>query len=219
MRNYESAKIHTIRVIGVLFFFASLFLASQSVVAQGSNPITNYFTEKYRDFPMLHISIIPPTGFEKDTVEPGFIKRKDRTYIRAIELKEQIDSAFKHFFVGLDTTGEHGKYLAGMLYLPSGPIKVLEAYDFRINHYQAHLVKLSEYTDRDDYYVWTLFIGDSTHTTMVNGFFPKSKAGELDSQIRTSLLSVFYEPDRRILLPGADPTTTSSSGCNCHNKN
>jgi hypothetical protein len=218
-KNYELRKQSTtIRSIHVVCVPLFILIFSFKVSAQDNFTITNYFTNRYRDFPMSKISIIPPAGFEKDTIQSGFIDRKNNASIRTLEIKKNVDSAFADFFIGLDSSGRQGKYKLGIINTLTGPIELLEVYDFTINGFSAHLLKIFEYTEGDKYFVWTLFVGDSARTYMINGFLPKRKQKELDQQIRTSLLSVFYEPDRRILPVGADATTTGSSACGCHSQ-
>jgi hypothetical protein len=217
MKN-TSARIRSICVIRVLLLFFVFVTASLKAAAQENFTVMNYFTDHYRDFPMMKISIIPPAGFVKDTTEPGFINSNDNASIRAIEIKKNVDSAFADFFFGIDSTGRQGKYTLGIIHAGSAPMELLEVYDFTINGFSAHLLKVFEYTEGEKYFVWTLFIGDAETAYMINGYLPKRKQQELDRQIRSSLLSAFYEPQRRIIPPGVDPTTTGSSACSCHNK-
>jgi hypothetical protein len=195
-----------------------LVLSFTSAEAQNNFTITNYFSEKYRDFPMSKISIIPPAGFVKDTAEFGFISRSNNSSIRVIDMKKNVDTVFESFIHGVDSTGRSGKYKLGIINTETGPIEVLEIYDFKINGFSSHLVKLFEYTEGEKYFVWTLFTGDTATTYMINGFLPKRKQNELEQPIRNALLSVFYEPNRRILPIGADATSTSVSACGCHDK-
>jgi hypothetical protein len=195
-----------ILLMGVLLFMTSFI--SVNVFAQDSFSITNYFTEKYRDFPMMKISIVPPDGFIKDTNEPGFINRKLSSAIRAQEIRNGIKIVAASFFKSFDTT-KHKDSLG---------MKLLDSYEFRINKFEAHVAKISGEVEGDDYVQWLVFVGDSTDTYLIKGFIPESRKDKLEQQVRSSLLSVFYEPDRRLLPIGADPTTTSSVPCSCSTK-
>jgi len=202
--NYEllSAKTRPICIIAAIFFLSS------SVFAQENFTVTNYFTEKYRDFPMMKISIIPPAGFVKDTDEVGFINEKYSSAIRAENIHIGVKAAMDSFFQSFDS----------VTHQDSLGMKLLESYSFSINKFRAQLASLSGDVEGDNYREWRMFIGDSSDAYIIKGFLPARKKKELDREMRAALLSVFYEPNRRILPPGSDYTTTSSSGCGCHNK-
>ena len=204
--NYESMKIRFIRVICVQLFFFSLFTVN--VHAQDSFTITNYFTENYRDFPFMKISIIPPAGFQKDTLALGFYSKKYSSALRATEMRIGIAAATEIFFKSFDSITK--KDSAGMT--------LLESYSFKINGFEAKLASLYGKIEGEDYFEWRIFIGDKLNTYIVKGYFPASRKNEIDHDIRTALLSVFYEPDRRILPPNSDWTMTSSGKCACQRK-
>ena len=188
-----------------------MLLLSVTVFAQEKKEtfsITNYFTERYRDFTMMKISIVPPDGFAKDNDEVGFLNRKNAAAIRAEEIRQGVSASSADFFKRFDST-EHKDSLG---------MKLLDAYNFKINGFEAHLVNLSGIVDGDDYIQWWMFIGDNSDTYVLKSFIPAKKKKALEQQVRSALLSVFYEPDKRLIPPGGDPTTTSSSACSCHNK-
>jgi len=206
----RSVKISLIRIISVpssLLIFLLIF-GHTIVFAQESFTITNYFTQDYRDFPMMKISIIPPSGFPKDTDQAGFLDPKDAAAIRADEIKLGAHEAATGFIKKFDSTGRND----------SLGLKLLQQFNFRINGYEALLVNVSGIVEGEEYLQWWIFIGDKSDTYIVKGFIPAKKKNLLESQVRTSLLSVFFEPDRRLILPGTDPTTTSTSSCSCHNQ-
>ncbi len=203
----ESGKIRLIRVPLFIFAFISFF-CQEKIFAQETFTITNYFTQNYRDFSMTKISIIPPAVFAKDTDQTGFLDAKDAAAIRADEIKDGVHESSTAFLKHFDSTGRND----------SLGLKLLQQFNFTINGYEAHLVNLSGFVEGEEYLQWWMFIGDKSDTYIVKGFIPASKKNILDQQVRTSLLSVFYEPDRRLIPPGGDPTTTSSSSCSCHNK-
>ena len=206
MENWElkSGRMEDISFIYVLF----AFLLVQTVSAQENFTITNYFSPKYRDFQMMKISIIPPAGFEKDTDQVGFIDPKSRAAIRAEVIKQGIRQTSEYFFTHFDSTTN--KDSLGM--------KIIESFRFTINGFRSHLVNMTAKVEGEDYLEWRLFIGDTTSTYLIRGFMPASGRTSLEQQIRTSLLTIFYEPDRRLIPPGTDATTTTTSACNCHNK-
>lgn len=191
-------------VLCVLFSFQIISKAS----AQENFAITNYFSPQYRDFQMMKVSIIPPAGFEKDTEVAGFINIKNGAAIRAQEIKQSIKQTSDYFFSHFDST-EHKDSLG---------MKLIETFNFKINGFESHLVNMTGKVEEEDYLEWRLFIGDTSSTYIINGFMPANGRTSLEQQIRSALLSVFYEPDRRLIPPGGDATTTSSSACNCHNK-
>lgn len=206
--NYQlrkKIKVNNIVLILCVLFLLSLF---SNALAQENFSITNYFTEHYRDFTMMKISIVPPEGFIKDTNEAGFINSKFNAAIRAEEVRKGISAASVDFMKNFDSASH--KDSAGM--------KINESFSFKINGYDAHLVNLSGNVEGDDYIQWCLFIGDASETYIIRGYIPAKRKKVLEQQVRSSLLSVFYEPDRRLLPPGADATTTSSGACSCHTK-
>ncbi|MDP4229899.1 MAG: hypothetical protein Q8916_05780 [Bacteroidota bacterium] len=205
-RERTTDSYRDVLLVGILFFMTSFI--SVKVFAQDSFSITNYFTEKYRDFPMMKVSIVPPDGFIKDTNEPGFINRKMSAAIRAQEIRQGIKTVAANFFKSFDST-KHKDSLG---------MKLLDSYEFRINKFEAHVAKISGEVEGDDYLQWLVFVGDSTDTYLVKGFIPEGRKDKLEQQVRSSLLSVFYEPDRRLIPIGADPTTTSSVPCSCSTK-
>ncbi|MFI5263971.1 MAG: hypothetical protein ACHQM6_05605 [Candidatus Kapaibacterium sp.] len=212
MMNYESGrksmKMHLISapILLAILQLPSIVFAQEK---QEAFTITNYFNPHYRDFQMMKISIIPPAGFAKDTDQVGFLDVKDAAAIRAEYKKQGAHPASSEFFKLFDSTG----------YNDSLGLKLLESYHFTINGYESHLVSLSGRIEGDDYLMWWMFIGDTSNTYIVKSFIPVKKKMELEQQVRTALLSVFYEPDRRLIPPGGDPTTTGTSSCNCHTKN
>jgi hypothetical protein len=203
IRNYGLVKI---RVISVLIFFFLLFAVN--VYAQESFTITNYFTEQYRDFPLTKISIIPPAGFEKDTLALGFYNKKYSSALRAGEMRTGVKTASDIFFKSFDSLSR--KDSSGMT--------LLESYSFKINGFNATLASLYGNIEGEDYFEWRIFIGDTANTYIVKGYFPANKKSEIDHAIRSALLSVFYEPDRRILPPNSDWTMTPSGKCACQRK-
>jgi hypothetical protein len=200
--NYEADAT---RVICVLLFF---FIFISNTFAQDTFTITNYFTENYRDFPLTKISIIPPAGFEKDTLALGFFSKRYSSALRVGEMQMGIKSSVEKFFKSFDSLNR--KDSAGMT--------LLESYSFKINGFDAKLASLYGKIEGEEYFEWRVFIGDSVNTYIVKGYFPASKKTEIDHDIRTALLSVFYEPDRRILPPNSDWTMTSSTKCACQRK-
>jgi len=215
MINYElrgiSVKINWIRLICITIVLAVLQVSS-NIFAQEKQEtftITNYVSQRYRDFQMMKISIVPPEGFAKDTDQAGFLDSKDAAAIRADEKKQSVHSAAPEFFKLFDSSG-HNDSLG---------LKLLGSFNFKINGYESHLVNLSGKIEGEDYLLWWLFIGDASDTYIVKSYIPVIKKNELEQRVRTALLSVFYEPDRRLIPPGGDPTTTGTSSCNCHTKN
>lgn len=206
MENCELRRINlsVAYVLCILFSFLSVNVAS----AQENFAITNYFSPKYRDLTMMKISLIPPVGFIRDTEMLGFIDREHGAALRAELIKQSIDSTSNYFFAHFDSI-EHKDSLG---------MKIIESFHFRINGFIAHLVNMTSKVEGNDYLEWRLFIGDTSSTYLIKGFMPANGSKNLEQQIRSALLSVFYEPDRRLLPPGTDPTTTSTSACNCHNK-
>ena len=214
MMNYElkkrSVNIRFIQMIrfATLLGILQMWSVSYSQQKQEAFIITNYVTEHYRDFPMMKISIIPPAGFLKDPDQVGFLDSKDAAAIRAEHIKQGVQKAAVDFFKRFDSTS-HKDSLG---------IKLVELYDFRINGFEAHLVGTSGTLEGEDYLQWLLFIGDASDTYILKGFLPTSKKKTLEQQVRSALLSVFYEPERRLIPVGADPTTTGTSSCNCQTK-
>ncbi len=222
MSNYElrsmnyrlRGKSSEIRLVCQLSIpiLLSLLQLSAHAFAQGKPEtftITNYVSQRYRDFQMMKISIIPPEGFAKDTDQVGFLDSKDAAAIRADEIKHNVHTATGDFLKLFDSTG-HSDSLG---------LKLGESYDFKINGYEAHLINVTGNIEGDDYLEWWMFIGDTSDTYIVKSFIPLRKKNELEQKVRTSLLSVFYEPERRLVPFGTDPTTTSTTPCNCHTKN
>lgn len=176
--------------------------------AQENFTITNYFTDRCRDFPMMKISIIPPDGFTKDTIEAGFINAKYASAIRAEEMRLGVAAAWSTISRSFDSI-EHKDSLG---------MKLLDSYYFTINNFKAHLLNVAGKVDGEEYIEWWILIGDPSDSYIIKGYIPLHKKKALEQQVRSSLLSVFYEPDRRLIPLGADATTTSSSACSCHNK-
>ncbi len=208
--NYElrgaSRKNRVSYVLCVLHVVC--FFCITKVSAQENFKITNYFTEHYRDFTMMKISIVPPEGFVKDTSEGGFINWKYNTAIRAQEVREGIGIASAMFLKSFDSV-THKDSLGIMLN---------ETFNFKINGFDAHLINLSGSIEGEEYVQWLLFIGDASETYIIRGYIPAKRKKMLEHQVRSSLLSVFYESARILLPPGEDGTTTSSGACSCHTK-
>ena len=210
LRMNESREISLVRVIAVPFlilFLLSIY-SSLTAFAQESFTLTNYFTPHYRDFTMMKISIVPPAGFAKDTDQVGFLDVKDAAAIRAEEIKKGVHEVSTIFLKRFDSTG-HNDSLG---------LQFISQINFTINRFEAHLLNLSGIVDGDEYLQRWLFIGDTGDTYIVKGFIPEKKKKVLEQQVHNALLSVFYEPDRRLIPPGGDATGTSSSSCSCHNQ-
>ncbi|MEP7235296.1 MAG: hypothetical protein ABI778_08370 [Ignavibacteriota bacterium] len=195
----------------IAFFLLGVLIACPLLAQEKHETfaITNYVSDRYRDLQMMKISIVPPQGFVRDTDQIGFIDSKNASAIRAEEIQKGIEVACSGFLNLFDSTGKSD----------SLGLRLLDKFDFAINGFKAHLVSLSGKLESENYDEWWLFIGDKTETYILKGFLPHNKKAELEQAIRSSLLSVFYEPDRRLIPPGGDPTITGSSSCNCHNKN
>ena len=205
-RSREKPAANRVTLVLCALYVLLSFLHKAS--AQENFAITNYFTERYLDFPMMKISIVPPDGFIKDTNDIGFVNLKYNSAIRAEELREGVTVSAADFLKSFDSI--YHKDSLGM--------KLKESFNFKINGFDAHLVNLSGNIEGDDYIQWVLFIGDASDTYIVKGYIPEKRKKILEQQVRSALLSIFYEPDRRLLPPGADATTTSSAACSCHTK-
>lgn len=206
MKNCELRKKH-LPVAFILWLLLTILIVN-TASAQDNFTITNYFSPQYHDFQMMKISLVPPAGFEKDTEVIGFIDSKNGAAIRAEMIKQSIKQTSDYFFTHFDSTTH--KDSLGM--------KIIESFDFKINDFQSHLVHMTAKVEGDDYTEWRLFIGDTVSSYLIRGYMPANGKTTLEQRIRTSLLTTFYEPDRRLIPAGTDPTTTSSTSCSCHLK-
>jgi hypothetical protein len=187
-----------------IFFFCIAALGS--LRAQETPSITNYVTDKYVDIHGSLTSIMPPTGFTRS--ETGFVQSKSDAMICVEHLHDAVLLSEYKFLRSFDTASH--KDSAGS--------EMTESMRFRINGFEALLVKLKIFTNDDTYYGWRLYIGDENSSDVLTGSYLTEKESQLGNAIRTSLLSAFFDKDKRILPVGADPTTTSSSACKCNEK-
>ncbi len=167
--------------------------------------ITNYVTESYWDIRSTHSSIQAPIGFVRD--EDGFIEKKSGSMIRVEENTTPILLAQYQFLSSFDSV------MADSL-----GQKLVEKMKLKINGMDALLAKLTYSVNDKDFISWRLIIGDENYTDVVVGTYTQHFANDLENIIRTSVLSTFFDKDKRLLPAGADPTISSSSSCNCHKK-
>ena len=178
----------------------SLFAQEEPIV------ITNYVTDKYWDINGSRTSTIPPSGFTRSEI--GFVQTKSDAMI-AVEHSHDAILLTEYKFLRSFDTASH-KDSAGS--------ETIESMRFRINGFDALLVKLKIFTNDDAYYAWRLYIGDDNSSDILTGSYPAEKESQLGNAIRTSLLSAFFDKDKRILPVGADPTIISTSSCKCNEK-
>ncbi len=182
----------------------------RAVAQEGSNAltITNYVSEKYRDFPLTKVSIILPDGFVSDSDSFGFINKQHHASLVVDDHRENVLMAANEF-IKMFNDSDHTDTLHH---------KLIESYWCKINGFDGFLVGMSSPDSPDRISQWWMFIGDHSGSYVIRGVLPEKRDDEISKQIRNALLTVFYEPDRRLVAPGADPTTTGTSACRCHQK-
>ncbi len=181
-----------------------------SVAQQRSDAltITNYVSEKYRDFPLTKVSIIPPDGFVSDSDSFGFTNKAHNASLVVDDHRENVLMAANEF-IKMFNDSDHTDTLHR---------KLIESYWCKINGFDGFLAGLSNPDSPDRISQWWMFIGDHGGSYVIRGILPEKGDEEISKQIRNALITVFYEPDRRLVAPGADPTTTGTSACRCHQK-
>jgi hypothetical protein len=190
-------------VLLILLFGVQVSLHAQEQTIN----VTNYLTEDYRDYPFTKISLKLPDGYAFSPIDNGFRNDKTKSVIRIEEVTAPVLTVVDGFLRRFDVTTA----------IDSFGFTLREKMSVMLNNkYRGFLVGLSAEVDGDDYnHVW-LFIGDETKTYVIKAMTPEENGeGEIRT-LRAAVLSVFYDPDR--IMPGQDPTTTSSSSCKCNEK-
>jgi hypothetical protein len=183
-----------------LFLFSPLFAQEQMI------KITNYMTEKYRDYPFTKISLLLPDGFAFSLIDNGFKDQKTRSVIRIEEVGAPVDTVADKFLRRFDVTTAQDSF----------GFTMKEKMTARINGKHGFLVGLTAEVDGDDYDHTWLFIGDAERTYVIKSMTPYENGEQEVRRIRAAVLSVYYDPDR--IMPGQDATSSGSSSCNCNDK-
>ncbi len=170
--------------------------------------ITNYVSEKYRDFPLTKVSIILPEGFVSDSDTFGFSNKQHTASLVVDDHRENVLMAVTEFIKNFNDS-DHTDSLHR---------KLIESYWCKINGYDGFLAGIANPDSQERISQWWMFIGDRSGSYVIRGILPENGDDAISKQIRNALLTVFYEPDRRLVAPGADPSTTGTSACRCHQK-
>jgi hypothetical protein len=196
------------KILHIIIVSASLLVGvADSHSQEQTISVTNYLTEDYRDYPFTKISLKLPDGYAFSPIDNGFRNEKTKSVIRIEEVSSPVLTVADGFLRRFDVTTA----------IDSFGFTLREKMSVMLNNkYSGFLVGLSAEVDGDDYnHVW-LFIGDESRTYVIKAMTPEENGeGEIRT-LRAAVLSVFYDPAR--IMPGQDPTTTSSSSCKCNEK-
>jgi hypothetical protein len=90
---------------------------------------------------------------------------------------------------------------------------LLNEWDVAMNSRSSRLFKVQTSLGGDDHLQYILFTGDTTSAYRIIGDVHEDEL-ELAPQVKKSLLSIFFDPERQIIR-GQSPTQSSASPCNC----
>lgn len=163
--------------------------------------VTNYLTEQYKDIPGTKLSLIVPDSFSYDAALGGFASQSKQTWIIASSLQTK----------PLLAAGVYKSRLTDKSRPDALDGELLGEWDLSINAQPVRLFKVATALGNREYLQYALFLGDTSGSYRIIGSVHEDEL-TLASKIQSSLLSIFFDADRKI---GGNGIQTSSSPCNC----
>ncbi len=142
--------------------------------------INNELNESYVSIPATKVSLIPPEGFTPAINFNGFEQAKNNSSIMVVEVSSPFDKISKGFT-------EEG--------LKSRGITMRSKEDLIVNGYKGVFITSEQFAYGSTFLKYILVFGNDTSTIIINGMYPKDFQ-ELGDEIKTSILSVVYEPGK-----------------------
>lgn len=204
LRNYE-LRIKVARLCFIAFVFSSCVSGSRSglhdvVEAETPKTVTNYLTEKYQDVAGTKLSLLPPDSFQLDAKTGGWVSKTQRSWIIASSLQTK----------PLLSAGMYKARLTDKTRPDALEGSLVGEWDIMLNARQSRMFKVETEFGGDDYLQYVLFTGDTTSAYRIVGNIHEDEI-ELAPKVKASLLSIFYDAERR----APEGATHSSSPCNC----
>lgn len=142
--------------------------------------INNELNESYVSVPATKVSLIPPEGFTPAINFNGFEQAKSNSSIMVVEVLGPFDETSNGFT-------EEG--------LKSRGVIMSSKEDLIINGYEGVFITSEQFAYDSTFSKYILAFGNDTSTIILNGMYPKDFQ-ELGDEIKTSILSVVYEPGK-----------------------
>jgi len=161
-----------------------ILIAALGIISCAPKPpliINNELTAEHVNIPGTKISIIPPAGFALSGYFTGFLNAQARCSIVAATITGPVVSILKGF--NADT-------------FHKANINIKRTDELLINGYIGRLIFGEQSKEGKTYDRYTLIFGDGDNTYILNGIFSKDYEDKYGKAIKTSMLSVVYEPKR-----------------------
>lgn len=172
-----------IRLKIILLFLLPVSITFSQGLNQKSIVITNNDNAKYVDVPGVAIKIIPPSGFVMSDSFFGFTHPLANSSIVITDFNAPVNKSFISF---------------GKKELLKTGIIVDSEIMYRINGYEAMLVKGKQSAHGHIYKRLLLVIGTQTKTVLLNASFFSDSAEKHAKEIEESLLSVIFNPNEKV---------------------
>ena len=158
------------------------FLLFISILSFGQYKIENKLSSKHQNIKGTKISLIPPSDFSESENFLGLQQTSTGSSIMIIDIPGPYSETSKGI------TKEN---------LESKGIELIKTEQLTINGLPAIFVTGKQQAYGNNYKKYVLVVGSENETIMINGVFPEKlkKTGEA---IKKSMLSVFYEADKKI---------------------
>ena len=153
-----------------------------SILSFGQYKIENKLSSKHQNIKGTKISLIPPSDFSESENFLGLQQTSTGSSIMIIDIPGPYSETSKGI------TKEN---------LESKGIELIKTEQLTINGLPAIFVTGKQQAYGNNYKKYVLVVGSENETIMINGVFPEKlkKTGEA---IKKSMLSVFYEADKKI---------------------
>ncbi|NEU09772.1 hypothetical protein GZH53_15705 [Flavihumibacter sp. R14] len=163
------------------FPLAALFFLNLTIVF-GQQVVNNKLTPEHQNVAGTKISLISPKGFHKAANFLGLQQDQSGSTMMVIAFP----GPFSQVSSGLTKEG-----------LLSQGVEVKEIQNLTVNSLPAILVTGEQNANGKAYTKYVLAFGTETETIMINCAVPKN-LGEIGKEVKASLLTVFYEPGKKI---------------------
>lgn len=168
-------------------FFTVLIFIPFLLISQGINQksivVNNKDNANYVDVPGVPIRFIPPKGFVKSDSFFGYTHKLAGSSIVISDLRADVNRSFLSF-------SKNELFKTGVL--------VSSETMYRINGFDAMLVKGQQNAHGNIYNRIILVVGNHQRTVLLNASYLSSSSESHGKQIKESLLSVIFNPNQKV---------------------
>lgn len=162
------------KIITIIFCIFLIFSCGQT--QKNIKDFSNQKTDKHINIQGTRIFLIPPKNFKLSDNFQGLIKNQS-TFIQVIEQQKlSYTVASKNF-------NKEG--------FEKRKQKVLNFQEFKMNDYNAKFIEIESNSEDNGY---GILFGNDDYSVMIFGVYPKNDI-ETGNEIKTSILTVFYDKD------------------------